>query len=58
MVNLNSNTLNVIKGNLQALKEATDFTKYQHYYLPQKGAAHPKDVIELDEPQAEKGPGY
>lgn len=57
MQNVNPNILGVIKSNLQVIKEAKDFSKYQHYYLPRSGEVHPKDVIDLDE-KIDKGPGY
>jgi hypothetical protein len=55
--NLNANTLNLLKANLDTLKEAKDFSKYQHYYLPRPGMPDPRSVIELDDTD-NGGPGY
>lgn len=49
MTNVNPQILEILKSNLAVLKSGKDFSKYQHYYLVMPGAAHPKDVIELDE---------
>lgn len=56
--NLAPNALATIKSNLNTLREATDFSKYQHYYLPRPGMPDPRGVIELDEPEENNSPGY
>ncbi len=56
MTNLNPNILNILKVNLETLRDAIDFSKYQHFYLPRPG--EPKDIIELDNYTAENNPGY
>lgn len=59
MSNLNPGMLDVLKKNLETLRDGKDFSQYQHFYLPRHGDVHPKDVIEIDEPIKDKnGPGY
>lgn len=53
--NLNPDIINILRRNVAALLDAQDFSKYQHFYLVAPGAAHPKDVIDLD---ADQGAGY
>lgn len=53
MQNLHKDSLNILKSNLEILRDAQDFSGYRHYYLVSPGA--PKDVIELDTPQPKPG---
>lgn len=59
MQNLNNNTLNVLKKNIQTIFDGKDFSQYTHYTLAVPGQPTWKDVIELDDPESDKNnPGY